>query len=89
MNAVLIEVVRWGMVVGLGPRGLGGLVHRGLTHACGRFPGRRAALLQRARPGSQALRWPTLAARPALFPLPDLRLNVAVLIHVELRYWVR
>jgi hypothetical protein len=37
--ADVIEVLRWGLVVGLGLRGLGGLVQAGLTPACGRFPG--------------------------------------------------
>ena len=32
------ELLRWGLVVGLGLRGLGGLVRGGLTPACGRFP---------------------------------------------------
>ena len=32
------ELLRWGLVVGLGLRGLAGLVQGGLTHACGRFP---------------------------------------------------
>ena len=37
LTADVIDVLRWGLVVGLGLRGLGGLVQGGLTHACGRF----------------------------------------------------
>lgn len=38
LTAGLSELLRWGLVVGLGLWGLGGLVQGGLTHACGRFP---------------------------------------------------
>jgi hypothetical protein len=38
LPAGLSEFLRWGLVVGVGLRGLGGLVQGGLTHACGRFP---------------------------------------------------
>ena len=38
LTADMIDVLRWGLVVGLGLRGLGGLVQGGLTPACGRFP---------------------------------------------------
>jgi hypothetical protein len=36
--AGLSEVLRWCVVVSLGLRGLGGLVHGVLLHGCGRFP---------------------------------------------------
>ena len=36
--AGLGEVLRWGLVVGLGLRGLGGLVQGGLTRPCVRVP---------------------------------------------------
>ena len=39
LTATVAEVLRWGLVVGLALRGLGGLVQAGLTHPCGRFPG--------------------------------------------------
>ena len=39
LTADVIEALRWGLVVGLGLRGLGALVQGGLTHPCGRFSG--------------------------------------------------
>jgi len=38
LTAAVAEVLRWGLVIGLGLRGLGGLVQGGLTRPCGRFP---------------------------------------------------
>jgi hypothetical protein len=38
LTVALRERLRWGLVIGLGLRGLGGLVQGGLGRSCCRFP---------------------------------------------------